>query len=386
MKIGFDARLINESGVGRYIRNVLPLIIKKNRKNKFIITVRSSERKILEELVSSYKDRVEIIEVKSRWHTLFEQIEIPLIFYKRNVDVLHVPYINVPIFYLKRLVVTIHDLTVLTHKTGKASTHNLLVYNLKHFFYKIALKKALTSSAIFTVTNTVKNEILDVFPKVNPDKIIVTYNGFSPLPVSDSYDINNIVKPSTPYFFYIGNAHPHKNLKFLVDTLSKFFEKFPRFKMILAGRNDYFMSELREYTKKKKMSQNFIFVDSPTDEELYNLYKKSRLVLLPSLKEGFGMQILEAMQLNCLLVLSNISAYREVSGNLAFYFQPDSKRSLIIALNKALRSKPTYKKELLKKYKVQLSKFSWQDTANDILRVYENRVGRSKKMIFGVSK
>ena len=384
MKIGFDARLINETGVGRYIRNLLPRLIQKNKKNKWIITVRNEERSILEYVVSPYKDQVKIIEVNVRWHSFMEQLIIPIVFYKEGVDLLHVPYINVPVLFFKKMFVTIHDLTVLTNKTGRASTLNFLFYYIRRLGYFLALKKALGSAVIFVVTHSVKNEILDKFPKVDAGKIIVSYNGVSKFKLKKSNSLASLMSKSMPYFFYVGNAHPHKNLEFLIDTLDKFFKRFPKYSLIIAGRMDYFMRRLRSSIHEKVSKNNFIFIESPADSELYSLYKNSCLVILPSLKEGFGMQILEAMSAETLLVCSSIPAYREVGNNLCFYFDPESKRSLVLAINKALKTKKNEKIALFKKYRANLKRFNWEQTAKEVLDAYVDKknVTRGKRLVF----
>jgi len=382
MKIGFDARLINETGVGRYIRNLLPLLIGKNKRNSWVVTVRGSERSILEESISPFIGQVKIIEVNARWHSFYEQLVIPFTFYKEGVDILHIPYINVPFFYFKRMVVTIHDLTVLTNKTGRASTLNPLFYSIKRLGYNFALKKALKSEFIFTVSYSVKNEILEKFPKIKSEKIIVTYNGLSALNKSRNIKLKKTINNYKPYFFYVGNAHPHKNLEFMVLTLDKFFQKFSGYKMIISGRNDYFMRRIFSIINKRKTKDNFILVENPSDSDLYDYYKNSELVILPSLKEGFGMQILESMQTESLIVASNISAYKEVGNNLCTYFDPTSKRSFVLALHRTLKISKKEREDLFKRYRVHLKKFSWNDNAKQVLNTYvDNKSPRNKTLM-----
>ncbi len=381
MRIGFDARLINETGVGRYIKNILPQMIKQNKKNHWVVTVCPSQEKTLKKILNKYLDRVLIVTVNARWHSLKEQFLIPFIFYKHRVDILHVPYINVPIFYFKKMAVTIHDLTVLKLNTGKSSTtlHPFL-YKLKRLGYIIALKKALRSTIVFTVCNSVKKEILLEFPKINPSNILVVYNGFTKLNVSNNKKIKKTIRGKKPYFFYVGNAHPHKNLEFLVSVLDVFFKRFPQYNLVLAGRKDFFYKRLLKKIRTLETKGNFIFVNSPTDSDLGFLYKNANLVILPSLKEGFGLQILEAIQFNKPILCSDIPVYKEVSNNTAYYFNPKSRRSFILNLGKALKNT---KRGMLKKYKVVLKKYNWEDSAMDILHYYtlftKKEVGKYRK-------
>lgn len=154
MKIGIDARLINETGVGRYIRNLVVELEKIDKKNKYII----------------FRNTIP-------WHSVAEQIRMPVIYYRAHLDLLHVPYFNVPLFYFKKFIVTIHDLTILHFDTGKSSTLPFIFYKLKRLAYYVLLLKAIHwSEKIIAVSHTTKQEILDHFD-VLPEHIEVIYEG-----------------------------------------------------------------------------------------------------------------------------------------------------------------------------------------------------------------
>lgn len=380
MKIGFDARLINETGVGRHISNILPLLIKQSKKDSWVILVRKKEKSDLKKIIPAGFN-VEIVEFNYRWHGFLEQLFLPFLLYRKRLNIFHTPYINVPVFYFKRKAVTIHDLTVLTTKTGRASTRSALFYRLKRFGYRIALKSALRSQVIYVVTNSVREDIVNNFPKIDKSKIVVATNGFTKLRSTRSKEKVDKIKALKPFFLYVGNAHPHKNLEFMVESLSTFFTKIPNFKIVLAGKNDFFMQRLREKVGGLKNKENFVFIDSPTDAFLSKLYEESSIVILPSLKEGFGLQILEAMDKNSIIVASRIPTYQEVARDLAFYFTPDSNRSFYMALSKALKIKPAEKTKLFKKYKFNIKRYSWENSAKTIYNSYFVHSDKTKTLI-----
>lgn len=380
MRIGFDARLINQTGVGRYISNILPLLIKQNKKDSWVVLVRKKEKEDLKKIIPEGFN-VEIVEFNFRWHGFLEQLFLPFVLYRRKLNIFHTPYINVPVFYFKRKAVTIHDLTVLTIKTGKASTKGIVFYTIKRLGYKIALRSALRSQVVYVVTNSVREDIISKFPKIQKNKIVVATNGFTKLNSTRSKTQVAKISSYKPFFLYVGNAHPHKNLDFLVDSLSKFFTKIPNFKIVLAGKKDYFMERLQDKVDRLKNKENFIFIDSPTDSFLSRLYEESSIVILPSLKEGFGLQILEAMDKNSIIVASRIPPYSEVARDLAFYFTPDSDRSFYMALSKALKIKPSEKTKLIKKYKLNLQRYSWENSAKTIYSSYFDHEDKTKSLI-----
>ncbi|MBP7860016.1 glycosyltransferase family 4 protein [Patescibacteria group bacterium] len=371
MRIGIDTRLINETGVGRYIQSIVPFIVK-NKKVQWFLIVRKSERELLDlTLKNIQKSNITIIEFNERWHSIKEQIFLPLVLNKLKLNLFHSPYINVPLFYFKPLAVTIHDLTFLTHKTGKASANKFLYYFLQ-IGYKIVLKKALACDIIFTVSSSVKKEIVETFAKIDPSKIKVTPNGFVKIAQEKEYNpyLADLVKQSSPYFFYMGNAQPHKNLDFLVENLDIFFNKVKKYKIIIAGRDDYFMQKLFEKCQKMKNSQNFVFLKNPKDEDLYSLYSKSEALILPSLKEGFGLQILEAMQTNTLILASGIDSYKEIGSTSLMYFNPTSSKSFFLALARILKFGNKDKKQIFNKYKSILTRYNFKITAGETLNSY----------------
>ncbi len=171
MRIGIDARLINETGVGRYIRNLIGELTKIDTKNSYVVFVRNVAD--FEPPNARWTRRI----VNVPWHSVSEQLFMPAICAKEKLDLLHVPYFNVPLLYFGTFVVTIHDLTILHFETGKATTLPYVIYKLKRFAYYILLLKALHwSQKIIAVSKTTKQEILDHFD-VLPEHIEVIYEG-----------------------------------------------------------------------------------------------------------------------------------------------------------------------------------------------------------------
>lgn len=173
MKIGIDARLVNETGVGRYIRNLIAELGKIDKTNTYIVFL----RKNMYEQFSAPNSRWEKRLADVPWHSISEQLFMPAILSRERLDLLHVPYFNVPLLYFGKFVVTIHDLTNLHFDTGKASTLPYMMYKIKRFFYYLILCKAMCwSEKIIAVSAATKKEILDHFD-ILPEHIEVIYEG-----------------------------------------------------------------------------------------------------------------------------------------------------------------------------------------------------------------
>jgi len=170
MKIGIDARLINETGVGRYIQNLIYELEKIDTTNTYVLFLRKNA-------FDSFQTRFEKRLADVPWHSISEQLFMPAIFSREKLDLLHVPYFNVPIFYFGKFIVTIHDLTILHFDTGKATTLPYVLYKLKRFAYYLLLLKALHwSEKIIAVSQSTKQEILDHFDVLST-QIKVIYEG-----------------------------------------------------------------------------------------------------------------------------------------------------------------------------------------------------------------
>jgi hypothetical protein len=173
MKIGIDARLINETGVGRYIRNLIAELGILDTKNSYVVFLRKNAYDGFMLPNVRWEKRMADI----RWHSMTEQIFMPAIFNRERLDLLHVPYFNIPLFYFRKFIVTIHDLTLLHFNTGKATTLPYVLYKFRRLGYYISLLKAMFSSEkIIAVSHATKKEILDHFD-VSPEHIEVIYEG-----------------------------------------------------------------------------------------------------------------------------------------------------------------------------------------------------------------
>ncbi len=372
MTIGIDARLWNQTGVGRYIRNLVQNLLILDKKNTYILFVRKQDYGIINDQLSMIKYqnnlklenwKLKIADIK--WHTISEQIKFASILNKEKLDLVHFPYFSVPIFYKKPFVVTIHDLIVHHFPTGKASTLISPLYEAKLIAYKFVIKKAAQKAKkIITVSNSTKAEIIDHL-KVPEDKIEVIYEAAN---LAVSHQPSAISRKYEKYLLYVGNAYPHKNLERLIKAFSKISKDYRDLKLILIGRRDYFYQRL----EKENKSDRIVFYGNATDDELSSFYSNAIALVVPSLMEGFGLPVLEAMSLRCLVVASDIPAFREIAQDEILYFNPKDVNDISEKLKDIIENESKYKKEILDKAFEKTKKFSWEKSARETLKVYES--------------
>lgn len=381
IRIGIDARLWSETGVGRYIRNLVWELAKIDHTTEYTLFLR---KKDFETLTLPGKNFSKVL-ADIKWHTLAEQREFPRILEKENLDLVHFPYFSTPIFYTGRFILTVHDLILHHFPTGKASTHSWFIYRLKHAAYTyIIAQGARHAQKIIAVSNATKDEIVKHL-HIPEEKIVVTYEGVDTkisninLSAGRNSPIPNI---QYPYFLYVGNAYPHKNLERLVEAFTLFKKNIPNTKyqppntkLILVGKKDFFYERLKKKVKTLGLEDIVVFKHNISDEELAQLYGHALALVMPSLMEGFGLPILEAMAKGCIVGASDISIFREVAGDVPLYFNPKDTRSIVNVLESIAKGENNDEKERKRKGKEIAKKYSWEEMAKETKKAYEGCLG-----------
>lgn len=341
MKIGIDARLIHETGVGRYIQNLIRELGVVDKKNSYIAFARKK--------IALPNDQWTFRNTDIPWHSVREQIEMPRILESEHLDLVHIPYHNPPIFYSGSMIITIHDLTILHFDTGRATTLPMPLYKLKRLGYWAELALGLRKAKkIIAVSETTKQEIIEHF-HINPEKITVTYEGAD---VKKSND-TRIIKE--PYVLYVGNAYPHKNLERFLDAWQE--------KIVLATPDDYFSKQI---IKRK----NVLMFGPASKDELANLYTYAQALVFPSFMEGFGLPGIEAMAIGTPVVCSDIPVFREIYGDACLKFDPKDSNDIAQKIKQVLENEKV-RKELIAKGKKQVAKYSWRKMAIESLSIYD---------------
>lgn len=370
LRVGIDARLYQEKGLGRYIKNLLENLQEIDKKNKYFIFLLKDDFRDLKFAKNFHK-----ILADFRWYTVKEQLQFPKILNSYDLDLLHVPHFNVPIFYSGKMVVTIHDLIHQHVDTRASSTHNLLVYKIKKIAYKKVFQTALSKSKkVITVSKYVKKQLEEEWG-VPSKNIIVTYEGVdeeflrsgSSAKDQQSRKILENFKIKPPYIFYVGNAHPHKNLGMLINTFLDLRQRFQYLQLVLSGDDNYFWPRIRRNYKHK----DIIYTGKVSDKELAVLYKGAEAFVTASLEEGFGLPLLESFAIGTPVVSSNSASLPEIGGEAALYFDPRNKEDMVEKIQKVLNDLKL-KRTLIENGRRRVKQFSWKKMAKETLEIYES--------------
>lgn len=285
---------------------------------------------------------------------------------KSSIDIFFSPTHYLPFFVPGKSVVSILDVSYL-HFPQLFKKKDL--YQLK-FWGKYSIKKA---KKIITISESSKSDIIKEY-NVVPDKIVVIYPGIrqesrimnhelSTKDLAAKFGINR------KYILFVGTLQPRKNIVRLIEAFSKLDSLDED--LVIVGRKGWMFEEILNAPEKFGISDKVHFLHDVSDEDLPSFYKNALMFVLPSLYEGFGLPVLEAMKYGCPVITSNVSSLPEAGGDAVLYVDPKDVSDITSKMKKLLTD-DKLKKELIEKGHKQAEKFSWEKSARETLEVLES--------------
>jgi glycosyltransferase involved in cell wall biosynthesis len=274
-------------------------------------------------------------------------------------------------------VVTIHDLILLNYSTERATTLSSAKYKIKYLGYKFVIWLAMArSKKIIAVSEFTKNDIIDNFG-VRPGKIAVTLEGVADFETRQSGSASILADHhiDKPFFMYIGNAYPHKNLEGLIATYAELLKETDLPQLVLVSKEDYFYRRVKDLAEslglwsKNAAANKVIFTGYLTDGEIGALFKEAMFYIFPSFYEGFGLPPLEAMAHGLPVLSSNLSCLPEILGEAAAYFDPNDQAGFKKAITDMIAD-DSRRAELVELGYEQVKKYSWEECAGETLEIY----------------
>lgn len=376
-RIGIDIRNIGKQRTGdeAVFFNLVKNLAEIDKENEYRLFTDLGENvvpEISQKLGILGKSNFKIISLKSPNKFCWNMRVLPWQLHNNPVDVYHTQYIT-PFFVSRKIkiITHIHDVSFLAFPR--------LVKKSDLFFLKLLIPKSLRrADKIIAVSEFTKNEIIKYY-KIDPEKIEVVYNAVGEDFLQSDYSGNELFeirkKYNLPekYVLYIGTLQPRKNIPRLIQAFAKVKEKIPEIKLVLAGnRNAYnFDKNIDEEIKKNNLEGSVIFPGFIDEKDKSALFQLAKAFALPSLYEGFGIPILEAMSQKIPVLASDIPVHREIANDGALYFNPESvdetqKKLYTILADENLRE------NLINLARVRLDFFSWKKSAEKMLEVYKD--------------
>ena len=241
----------------------------------------------------------------------------------------------------------------------------------------IEMKRAAVESAnhIVAVSQNTKNDLLKIYPAIRPEKVTVIPNGSSVALNRTGVAFDLLAKrhglagiPPRSYLLYVGSRNGHKNFGIILELLRN-TSTFRDLRVLCAGGES--LGSLPTLLADIGLSRNLIFLSAVSDEELSILYQNALALIYPSIYEGFGLPVLEAMTNRCPVICSNTSSLPEVGGDAAFYFTPSSFESLDATITQMMT---TDRSDVIEKGLRNAARFSWDLSTRSLATVYESLI------------
>lgn len=358
MKIGIDgneANIIERVGVNIYTYELLKYFSKiSSKKHQFIIYLKN---KPLPDLPNEKKYfQYKVIPGCFLW----SRTSLPIYLLFNKPDILFCPAHYSPMFSTIPTVVTIHDLSYEFYPNEFKKKD---LYTLKNW----TRKSINSSSHIIAVSKNTKKDIVSLY-NVPEEKITVIYNGFtkSDIPQSNKYAIDL----KYPFILYVGTIQPRKNIERLIRSFSIFNKKHKDIHLVIAGKKGWLYDDIFASAIRYNIENKILFLGYVDDNTKIWLYKNAKLFILPSLYEGFGIPLLEAMSHKCPTITSNSSSLPEICGNACLYFNPTSALDISKTIEKLI-SNEDLRKKLIEKGSKKIKEFSWEKCAKQTIKVIE---------------
>lgn len=368
MKIGIDARSLQEkgTGAGRYLANLLKYYLEIDSNNKYFLYL----NRPAEGLDARYACRV--IRLPGMPFSMpWMNIRLPLALIKDKIDLLHLPFFGYPFIRPCPTVVTILDIVFEPHPEY-LPPHKTAV--LRAIFRHAAR----TAKKIIAISEFTKNEIIKYYG-VKEDKVEVIYLASDPvfrriIDSSKCEQVNRVYGITKKYILCVGAIHKRKNIERLLQAFKELKQKNDDVQLVLVGGVIWDSVDLNNLICGSGLTDSVVYLQYVPDEDLVYLYNSAEMLVYPSLYEGFGLPLVEAMACGTPVIASNATSIPEIVGEAGILFDPYNISEMSDAMATVLGDN-TLKARLTDKSLKRAMKYSWLKTAQQTINIYNSFTG-----------
>lgn len=354
LSVAVDGRFLDNPGLGRYVAN---LIAELPDKIVLFVVISPDQRT----LVSNYRPDATCIVVRAEPFSIREQFSMPLALRRAGVDVFHATQFTIPLLWPGPIVTTIHDCAYdrFPSEFGERG-------RLARGYYWAMMQWAVTrSNHVIAVSQSTRRDLAD-FYGLSSQKVSVIYEGIDPS-FTDSEVPREI---EGEYVLYVGSERPRKNLERLLVAYGEFSrdrDKAPR--LVLVGEYESRFLDVEQRATELDIRDDVIVLGFVDDDRLKSLYANALAFVFPSLYEGFGLPVLEAMTAGTPVVAADAASVPEVAGDAVEYVNPNSVESIATGLSRVLDDDHR-REELVAAGFDRVETFDWKRTAIKTAMVY----------------
>ena len=369
MRIGIEAQRIfrtNKHGMDYVVLEEIKELQKSDVRNEYFVFVAPGEDRCLKD-----SKNVHIIEIGNNFYPLWEQFSLPRAVNQLNLGILHCTSNTAPIRCKVPLILTLHDIIFLEPRDkSNKSFYQDMGWRYRRFVVPRILKKC---KRIITVSDFEYNNIITKL-QIPEEKMVMIYNGYNKWfrPVEDTELIYQQYIEEPGYFFFLGNTDPKKNTERTLIAYSKYLEMSDvKRKLLMADLDRGYLDEIIDRNDIGNIRDHIVMPGYIKNADLPYIYNNAFAFLYTSLRESFGIPLLEAMACGTPVITSNTSSMPEIGGSEVIMVNPlnvneITEKMLLLEKDKALYQK---QKEI---GIIRAQQFSWEYTAEQLLMVYED--------------
>lgn len=316
---------------------------------------------------------IKIVTLPNAPYPIWEQLILPWAVKKYKVNLLHCTANTAPIFVSVPLLVTLHDIIYLENKTGSSTSFYQRFGNrYRAWLVPKIVRKAV---GIITVSNFEKKNI-DAFFKFESNFVRCIYNGVG----AHFFRINNQVQLNSSakkynlpdqFVFFIGNTDPKKNVIGVLKAMHLLKQAGNlHFKLVMPDINLQYIQSLLSSIKANELIQHIQILPYVPNQELPVILNQAKVFLYPSLRESFGIPMLEAMKCGVPVIASNTSSMPEVAADAALFINPTDPKSIADAILQ-LMNNDKLQQQLVHNGLARAAHFSWKQNAAETIQLYE---------------
>lgn len=375
-KIGLDLRFWRQGtgGLGRYSRNLLQELLKIDQINTYVAILTPADKAEFDLQAPNLQEL--IVEVPH--YSLAEQRQLAKILTSQKFDLVHFTHFNHPIRYRGAFVVTLHDLIM--HLYPSPAQQKSLIKNLA---YRAVIRDCRRAAKIIVPSEATKQDLVKIL-RFPVEKIVITPEGsegiFRPHNSEEIKAIKAKFKLPEQFLLFVSRWTHYKGLPTLLEAYQQLQKTHSQLGLVICGSPEK-NSEVVEAQVRQLAAANPLVITPGfvSDVDLAALYSAATVYVHPSLYEGFGIMILEAMAAGVPVVTSNVSSLPEVVGEAGLLIDPKSPPEIASAIERIL-SDSTLAKELIRKGYERVKQYSWKRMAEQTLTVYKEILGQEKNL------
>jgi len=375
MKIGVDvtAAVTQGGGIGRYTRELIHALTAVDPHNTyhFFAAKNPATSPVPDPIPQAKNVQLHTAPVDERWlYRLWYRLRLPLPvqWFTGGLDLFHSPdFVLPPVHGRIPTLLTVHDLSFVHHP--ETFPERLVTYLNQVVPWSIN-----RATHVLADSQATKDDLTAVW-QVPAEKVTVLYSGVHDRfqPVTNAQKLTAVRQQyslgSAPYILVVGTVQPRKNYQMLIRAFQPVAQTHPH-NLVITGGKGWLMDEMMAEVGRQGLDSRVLFAGFVADTDLPALYSEADLFVFPSLYEGFGLPLLEAMGCGVPVISSNASSLPEVAGNAAVLLSPHDEAAWTEAMNDLLAD-PAERTRLVAAGFRQSHQFTWQQSAHQLLGLYK---------------